>query len=140
MRAYKVVRVHREESGVEYLSSFIVNEYAVRYIPDKWIEPKIGKLFCYKENRDILLPYRGYEIWEAEIIPSDIQDINIVNPYIAGFDSDMIYLFWNDKLWDKKNRCRAMEFFNAYSNDDVFDFLPDNTILADKVKLLQKVL
>ena len=120
MKAYKVLR--RLSNGELY--SWVVScfsKYGIVYEKGKWIKPKIGAIFCYKNlpsTEDITL-FSNAEIWEVEIKPSKYKLKGVIHPLDAD---DEFKKYWKSKVKD-----------GAYC-------LPEGTILADKIKLIRRIL
>jgi len=117
MIAYKVLRKHNSKL---YSAVILNSKYTIEYKKNRWIKPKIGKIFCFAALEDAeRFIVDTDEVWEVKIEIENPIKVNYILDTYQITDTE-ITMFWQKNI-DGTHR------------------LPEGTILADKIKLLRRV-
>lgn len=109
-------------------------DWRICYIPDVWIKPVCGKIFCFKTYSSASLwlhvlecnDRTGCEIWTAEALGAKPCSKSILTDY----DCQSWFLFWL-KL-NQKNGLRSIR--KIYPTWDV----PLGTLFCDEIRMIKK--
>jgi hypothetical protein len=119
---FKVVAV----DGQRLISS-AQRQYCIIYIPKVWIEPRIGKIFVFKSQVDARSFIRKFLSWGN----STIQIWKAIGKNVTKIDfiacASHVTEFWDGRFPNKKfpEALRVVP--------------PDGTLIADEIKMIEKV-
>lgn len=115
-----------------YLTSIMEKGYSITYMANRWITPRIGKIFAFISYKDAVAfierqrLYKLTQIWKA--IGKNPSEINLICSRINIKD------FWETKFFCDK-------YFPGLSSVPSKETMrpPVGTIVVDEIKLLEKV-
>ena len=139
---YKAVDTH--EDGIFH--SIIIsksNEFGIRYIPGKYVEPIVGKIFAFDslQNADDFIEgfdEGDYEIWESLTTKRPLEvkrNMRFLHHIEAWRDSRSLKEFWHTYFLDSGGILSSNILKEKFPTMQV----PIGTVLCDDLKLWKQI-